>query len=90
MGSANHYAVDLEPKLRIVCIPATDAELCGVVQRLYDSIRSVTPGRLQDALREAYPRAVVGRLELPDEPMPVWMVYRDGTDPARPSQGRVP
>jgi hypothetical protein len=42
----------------------------------------VTPGRLQDALREVYPQAVVGRLEIPDEPMPMWLVYRDGDDPA--------
>jgi hypothetical protein len=51
-----------------------------VVQRLYNSIRSVTPGRLEGALREVYPQAVVRRLEIQDEPMPMWLVYRDGAD----------
>jgi hypothetical protein len=72
--------LDLEPRLGIVCIPSTDAELCAEVQRLYSSIRSVTPGRLQDSLREVYPQVIVRRVEIPDEPMPVWLVYRDGYD----------
>jgi hypothetical protein len=66
-------------------MPSTDAELCGVVQRLYHSIRSVTPGRLQDALREVYPQAVVGRLEIPDEPMPMWLSTATVTTRRKPA-----
>jgi hypothetical protein len=80
--SANPAILDPEPGLRIVCIPSIDPELCGVVQRLYDSIRWVTPDSLEDALREVYPRAVVRRRELAGELMPTWYVYREGTYPA--------
>jgi hypothetical protein len=80
--SANHAVLAPEPGLRIVCIPSTDPDMCGVVQRLYDSIRWVTPDRLENALREVYPRAVVRRRDLAGEPMPTWYVYREGTDPA--------
>ena len=52
---------------RIVCIPSSDPEMCGVVQRLYESIPWVTPDRLQAALREIYPQAVVRRRELSDD-----------------------
>jgi hypothetical protein len=81
-ASANHNVLDPEPGLRIVCIPSIDPELCGVVQRLYNSIRWVTPDRLEDALRELYPRVVVRRRELVGEPMRTWYVYREGTYPA--------
>jgi hypothetical protein len=80
-ADAHDDDLDPEPRLGIVCIPSTDAELCGVVRRLYHSIRSVTPGRLEDALRELYPQAIVRRLEVPEEPMPMWVVYRDGATP---------
>jgi hypothetical protein len=87
--SASRAVLGPEPGLTIVCMPSTDAELCGVVRRLYNSIPSVTPARLQDALREVYPHAVVGRLELPEEPMPMWLVYRDGPTTAQPGQSGV-
>ena len=75
--SERNGVVDLDPGLRIVCIPSTDPEMCRVVQRVYSTIRWVTPERLQEALREFYPRAIVRRRELSAEPMPTWYVFRD-------------
>ena len=68
---------DLDPGLRIICIPSTDPEMCGVVERLYKSISWVTPDRLEAALRETYPHAVVRRRELSGDPMPTWYVFRE-------------
>ena len=48
-----------------------------------------TPPRLQRALRERYPRAVVRARGLSSEPSEVWYVYRDGrwTPPTGPGDG---
>ena len=78
VGTTGHLGMmDLERGPRIVCIPSTDPDLCGVVERIYQSIEWVTPDRLQAALREIYPRAIVRRRELSDEPMPTWYVFRE-------------
>ena len=69
--------VDFEAGPRIVCIPSSDAEMCAVVQCIYRSIRWVTPDRLQSALRDIYPDALVRRRELSGEPLPTWYVFRE-------------
>ena len=69
--------MDLERGPRIVCIPSTDPDMCGVVERIYQSIGWVTPDRLQAALHEIYPRAIVRRRELSDESMPTRYVFRE-------------
>lgn len=51
--------------------------MCSVVERVYKSIPWVTPERLQSALREIYPKALVRRRELSGEPMPTWYIFRD-------------
>jgi hypothetical protein len=51
--------------------------MCDVVRRAYTSIPWVTPDRLQAAVREVYPTAVVRRRELSGEPMPTWYVFRE-------------
>jgi hypothetical protein len=81
--SQRNGVVDLDPGLRIVCIPSSDPEICSVVQRLFKAIRWVTPERLQDALREVYPTAVVRRRELSGEPMPTWYVFRERGRPPK-------
>ena len=77
MAASANGVVDLERGPRIVCIPSTDPEMCGVVARLYTSIAWVTPDRLEAALRQIYPRALVRRRELSGEPMPTWYVFRE-------------
>lgn len=78
MGNDEHRGmIDLDPGLRIVCIPSDDPNMCGVVEQLYRSMSWVTPDRLQAALREVYPTAVVRRRELSGEPMPTWYVFRE-------------
>ena len=76
-GRSKSGVVDLDPGLRIICIPSTDAEICGVVERLYKSISWVTPDRLEAALRDIYPNAVVRRRERSGDPMPTWYVFRE-------------
>jgi hypothetical protein len=68
---------ELERGPRIVCIPSSDPEMCGVVAGIYKSIPWITPEKLQAALRQVYPKALVRRRELSGEPMPTWYVFRD-------------
>lgn len=78
VGTTEHLGMlDLERGPRIVCIPSTDPDMCGVVERLFKSIEWVTPERLEAALREVYPKAIVRRRELSNEPMPTWYVFRE-------------
>ena len=74
--------LDLEHGL-IVCIPSSDPDLVAIVHSAFESISWVTPEKLELALRETYPKALVRRVERPGEPMPSWYVFREVTDGGR-------
>ena len=84
MGTnARSGIIDLERGPRIVCIPSTDPEMREVVKHLYTSIPWVTPDKLQAALCDRYPGAVVRRVLLSSEPFPTWYVFKEIVRPER-------
>lgn len=61
----------------LVLNPADDPSFSDLAERLLEH-DGLTPLRMQAALRQRYPRAVVRRRELAGERLDVWYVYRDG------------
>jgi hypothetical protein len=61
----------------LIVNPADDARFSSEAHALVDG-GTDTPARLQRALRERYPRAVVRARGLSSEPSDVWYVYREG------------
>lgn len=62
--------------LVLVINPRTDADFAALVDR--SAADAASPQELQDRLRATYPRCVVRRRLVSNEPRTVWYVYRDG------------
>jgi hypothetical protein len=61
----------------LILNPRQDARFVAVAEAIVAE-GVVSPGRLQERLRQQYPRVVVRPRELTGESFTIWYVYRDG------------